>query len=124
MRTTTRNWATLGILLALLGLVTFQGYAYYFRLTLSLGPRVILQPWLLRQGYLLYEQIADEHSPLVSLLLAAAAPLLPGDGPSLAKWALVLLLSATTLLVFWAGRRYGGSRAGLLAALFFVCWSP
>ena len=107
----------------LLGLVLFQAWAYAARLPLSLGPRVILQPWLLRRGFVLYENIADLHSPLLSLILAALAPWV-SDGLVLAKGVLVALLSLTTLLTFVVGWRKIGWLAGLWAASFFVLWSP
>lgn len=110
-------------LCGLLGLVLFQAWAYAARLPLSLGPRVILQPWLLQRGFVLYENIADLHSPLLSLILAALRPLVP-DGLALAKGALVALLTLTTLLTFVAGWRKIGWPAGLWAACFFVVWSP
>jgi len=99
-----------------------QAGAYTTALPLSLGPRVILQPWLLRQGYLMYEQIVDIHSPLMPLAISALAPLIP-DGLTLAKLVQVGLLSATTLLTFLAAWRVSGPGWGLWAAAFFVAWS-
>jgi hypothetical protein len=107
----------------LLGLALLQAWAYYFKFPLSLGPRVILQPWLLQRGFVLYEMIADLHSPLMPLTLAALRPLFP-DGLQLAKLALVALISCTTLLTFLVGRRRIGWLGGLWAACFFVVWSP
>jgi hypothetical protein len=111
------------VLGGLLGLVLFQAWAYAARLPLSLGPRVILQPWLLQRGFVLYENIADLHSPLLSLLLAAWVPWVP-DGLALAKGALVALLTLTTLLTFVVAWRKVGWPAGLWAAGFVVVWSP
>ena len=99
-----------------------QALAYYYVLPLSLGPRVVLQPWLMRQGYLLYEHIADEHSPLMYLLLSAVQPLAP-DGLVLAKIVLVSLIGITTLLAFWAGHISGGWLAGVCSAFFLAIWS-
>jgi len=118
-----QRWMPLLVLCVLLGLVLFQAWAYYDRMPLSLGPRVILQPWLLQRGFVLYENIADLHSPLMSLILAALRPWVP-DGLALAKLVLVVLLSLTTLLTFVVGWRKLGWLAGLWAACFFVVWSP
>ncbi len=110
-------------LLGLAGLLLFQAWAYLDILTLSLGPRVIFQPWLMRLGYLPYENIADQHSPLMPLILTALTPLF-ADGLVLAQTVLVALLSLSTLLAFLAGRRSAGWLGGLGAAFFFVLWSP
>jgi hypothetical protein len=100
-----------------------QGASYYSKLVLSLGPRVILQTWLVRQGYWLYEQIADEHMPLMTIILRAARGFAPDELLS-AKLVLAVTIGVTTLLVFWAGSRTRSVGTGLLAALFFALWSP
>jgi hypothetical protein len=110
-------WATVG------GAVLFQAYAYYFKLQLSLGPRVILAPWLLRHGFVLYQTMVDIHAPLMSLLLAALSSVVP-DGLTLAKLVLVALLSTTTLLTFLATKRHAGWVAGIWAVFWFALWSP
>jgi len=117
------RWLPLTTLVALAALVAFQAWVYSTRLQLSLGPRVILQPWLLHRGFLMYENAADLHTPLMPLILSALVPLIP-DGLERAKLALVGLLSLTTLLVFAASLRRAGWWIGLLGAAFFVLWSP
>jgi len=117
-----RSKTTLGWLLTLIATVA-QALAYYYALPLSLGPRVILQPWLMQQGYLIYEHIADEHTPLMYLLLLAVQPLI-SNGLLLAKIVLISLISMTTLLTFWAAARTGGWLAGVCSVLFFTIWSP
>ena len=117
-----RAWTWLGFVL-LAGLLLFQAFAYYSRLTLSLGPRVIFQPWALQHGLLMYENLADQHSPLMPLVLSALVPVIP-DGLRLAKIVLVVLVTLTTLLTFLAARRYAGRAAGIAAAFVFVLWSP
>jgi len=120
----TRSWLLpVLVLSALVGSLLFQAFAYYFRLTLSLGPRVIFQPWVLQRGFLLYENIADQHSPLMPLILMPLVPVF-SDGLRLAKVVLVALISLSTLLTFLAGQRAAGWIAGIGAALFFVIWSP
>ena len=100
-----------------------QALAYYYALPLSLGPRVILQPWLMRQGYLLYEHIADEHPPLMYLLLSAVQPFV-SDSLVLAKITQISLICMITLLTFWAGQHTGGWLVGICSAFFFGIWSP
>lgn len=117
------RWCPLLCTLGLLALLCFQAFAYYFKLDLSLGPRVVLEPWLLRHGYLLYDNVVDHHTPLMSVILTTLAPLCL-DGLSCAKIVLVTLISLSSLLTFWAARRAVGWVGGLGATLFFVIWSP
>lgn len=110
--------------LAVLGVcVLIQAHAYASVLPLSLGPRVIMQPWLMTlPGHIVYEQIADQHTPLLPMVLSWFAPL-PVEGWRLASLALVALLSLSTVLTWWAARRAAGPLGGVLAAVFFVCWT-
>lgn len=117
------RWLPWVALSGLLGLLIFQIWAYYHKLPLSLGPRVILQPWLLKRGFVMYEDIVDLHSPLMPLIIATLTPLIP-DGLSLARLILVALLSLSTLLTFVVGWRTIGWLGGFGAACFFVVWSP
>jgi hypothetical protein len=110
-------------LAALFSLLFFQAWAYSSKLPLSLGPRVILQPWLLQHGFVQYQNIADLHTPLMPLTLAALTPLVP-DGLALARLTLVALITLTALLTFVLGRRMVGWPGGLWAAYFFVLCSP
>jgi hypothetical protein len=121
------SWMVAAAALIALGLSAAQAAAYYFRLELSLGPRVILQPWLLERGFVMYEQLADLHSPLMPLALAALRTLIP-DGLQLAKLTLVGLLSLSTMLTCAAVSRTlrngpAGALAGLWATAHFVSWS-
>jgi hypothetical protein len=118
-----RNWLPLLAWSGLAALILFQAWAYYFRLPLSLGPRMILQPWLLQNHLILYENIGDQHIMVLPFLFVLLRHLVP-DGLLLAQLVQVALISLTTLLTFVAGRRTAGWLGGLLAALFFVAWSP
>lgn len=109
--------------LLLVVIIVAQAKAYLSIWPLSLGPRVVLQPWLMRQGYLLYVNIADEHAPLMYLWLLAIQPLTPNSLEA-AKLTLVGLISISVLLTFWAGQQNGGWLSGLFSALFFALWSP
>jgi hypothetical protein len=81
---------------------------------------VALLPWLLRRGAVLYRDVADQHPPLVPLLLA----LVDGD-PGLPLRAVTVGLQALTLaLTYAAARRWGGGAAGLGALLLAALWAP
>jgi hypothetical protein len=111
------------VLVLLAGLIAFQAYAYFYKLTLSLGPRVILQPWAMQNGAVIYENLVDVHTPLMPLAITEMRYLIPG-GLRLAKLLVVGLLSLSTLVTFSAGLRKIGWWGGLWAAGFFVIWSP
>jgi hypothetical protein len=111
------------ILASLLGLLAFQSWAYYHALPITLGPRVILEPWLLHRGFVMYESIVDIHAPLMPLLIATLATLIE-DGLKLGKLLLAALLSLTTLLTFLVVWRKAGWLYGLWAAGVLVIWSP
>ncbi len=100
-----------------------QSWAYYSYLPLSLGPRVILQPWMMHQGRLLYRDIGDEHAPLMYFILTILYSFVQ-NGPLLARCVLISLLTMNVWLAFWVGKSFGGTTAGVLSALFFGLWSP
>jgi hypothetical protein len=118
-----RRGPNLLALAVLAGLIGFQAYAYFYKLTLSLGPRVIMQPWAMQNGAVIYENLADLHTPLMPLIISLLRYLIP-EGLRLAKLTQVGLLSLSTLLIFVAGKRKSGWWGGLWAAGFFVVWSP
>jgi hypothetical protein len=107
----------------LIGMLGFQAYAYYYRLPLSLGPRVILQPWMQRAGYVPYEEIVDLHMPLMPILLQGLSGLGLGE-LRLAKVLVVGLLTLTTLLTFIFAKRAAGMSWGLWAVFYILVWSP
>jgi hypothetical protein len=118
-----QKWLPMISLTGLICLFVFQTWFFYNKLPLSLGPRVILQPRLLKNGFVMYENIADLHSPLMPLTISALLPLLP-DGLNLAQLVLFSLISLSMLLTFFVGYIKGGWMVGLFAAFFFSVWSP
>ena len=77
----------------------------------------------MQRGFVIYENIADLHTPLMPLLISALTPWIP-NGLKLAKLTLVALLSISALLTFIQGKRLSGWSGGLWAFGFFVVWSP
>jgi hypothetical protein len=107
---------------AVAGLILLQLYLFTTRFPLSLGPRVILQPWLIQQGRVMYEDLVDMHSPLMPMLLALLRWGIP-DGLALAKTVLAALFSAGLMLTALTAKRLAGAWAGLWAAALMALWS-
>jgi hypothetical protein len=78
------------------------------RLSITADPRMVLQPWLLNQGFIPYLHIADEHSPLLPQLLAWLQIMVNHDAILALRIAQVVTLTLLfTLLNGWLWRRYG-----------------
>ncbi len=88
-----------------------------------MGPHIILEPWLLLQGWGMYRELPDHHTPLMPLLMALAQGIL-GDELRAGKLVLVGLLLLTLGLVYVLTARLGSKNAALWAAVLFVGWSP
>jgi hypothetical protein len=109
--------------LGLIGLLLYQAWLFYYKMPLSLGPRVIFEPWALRNGAVLFENLVDIHPPLMPWLLVVLGWVIP-DELLLAKLVLIGLLSLSSLLTFLVARRFFGNWAGLASAACFVLWAP
>lgn len=103
-------------------LAGFNSALYYSIQTLSLGPHVILEPWLINQGFRMYDQLTDNHSPLMPQLFSLGQLVVP-NGLYLARLALVGLIFLIGILTFILARRIAGDLAGILAVIFFASWS-
>ena len=77
----------------------------------------------MQRDYLIYKDIADEHSPLMYFLLLIVQPLVPNSLEA-AKLTLALLIGIIALLTLWTGYKSGGWLAGTFSVLFFALWSP
>ncbi|HMA35942.1 MAG TPA: hypothetical protein VKY74_15875 [Chloroflexia bacterium] len=78
-----------------------------------------LFPWLLRDGWVLYRDVRDQHGPL----LPAALALLPDPGAAGPQFAAtVALLVLTALLTALAAWRTHGPIAALLATGVYALW--
>lgn len=110
-----------GISIALLGIC--QTLAYYFYLPIGMGPHVILEPWLINQGWRLYQELPDHHPPLMQYWMAFAQQVI-GDELRAGKLMLVVLLLVIFGLVYLLTRQTASRQAALLAIVFFVFWSP
>lgn len=116
------HWRAVLALVGLAVILGLQTWAYSTRFHLSLGPRVILQPWLIQRGAVIYENILDIHTPMMTVLMAALRYFVP-DGFVLAKLTLLALIALSTILTFLCGKQKIGWLGALWAAWFFMTWS-
>jgi hypothetical protein len=100
-----------------------QTLAYYFYLPIGMGPHIILEPWLLNQGWRIYQELSDHHTPLMQYLMAFAQQII-GDELRAGKLVLVTLLLIIFGLVYLLTRQRASRQAALLSIVFFVFWSP
>jgi hypothetical protein len=117
------NWKAVSAVLGLIGLLAFQLAAFNYRLALSLGPVVLLQPKLQQNGWAIYENIADQHSPLMPILMQGLRAF-STDGLRNARLVLMGLIALITTLVFISARKVTNWGFALWASFFFVLWSP
>jgi len=108
-------------ILLCVGVSTSLALFFTTRLSITADPRMVLQPWLLNQGFIPYLHIADEHSPLLPHLLAWLQTSLENDG----ILALRLAHAATLTLLFalvstWLWTRYGLWAAAAGMAFFWA----
>ena len=123
------------------GVCAFQAWAYAFRLDLSLGPRVILEPWLLHRGFTIYSSLLDIHTPLMPFTLALVHGIAPSElrAAQITQVSLVTLTTLLVALVTWSMTRsliadhqsqkvtFQPGTAWMVAAaaaVFFVLFSP
>ncbi len=102
-------------------LVITLGHAYLF--DIRMNSRMVLQPWLLWNGFVQYQHIADEHAPLLPQLLAWLLPVFHGDALLTARVVHAFLIGSTVFgSVLWA-RSVSGRRAAIATGAFFLAWS-
>lgn len=108
----------LGVFFA--SVITF-GHAYLF--DIRMNSRMVLQPWLLWNGFIQYQHIADEHAPLLPQWLAWLLPLFRGDALLAARATYAFLIGSTVFAsVLWA-RSVSGPWAAIATGAFFLAWS-
>ena len=91
------------------------------RLPITADPRMVLQPWLLNQGFIPFLHIADEHSPLLPHLLAWVQSLVGNDGILALRLAHGTTLTLLFVLVSsWLWMRYGIWAAAAGIAFFWA----
>ncbi|MBI2841644.1 MAG: hypothetical protein HYX75_25285 [Acidobacteria bacterium] len=111
-----------GILAATAVLIASLLIAFVCWFPLSLGPRVVLEPYLLTQGFSHYTDIVDQHEPaltavVVLLIRAGLSPITAATAVFLAIQGVIVV---SLLLV---GRRFG-EWVGVLAVLLYAASAP
>jgi hypothetical protein len=89
-------------------------------LPIRINSRVVLQPWLLQQGFIPYVQIGDEHAPLLPHILSWISPFFNGDGLYTAR---VFHSGLIGLIIFssvWFAFNQGGRWAGIACGAYFL----
>lgn len=95
-------------IVVVLGISALLAVFFTTRLSITADPRMVLQPWLLNQGFIPYLHIADEHSPLLPHLLAWVQMLVNGDAIMALRLSHTVTLTALfALLTGWLWHRHG-----------------
>ena len=106
-------------------LLIIQALTHLFWLTPAAHSGQVAIPWMMIEGKTLFGDIWEQHAPGSSLLAAAAFRLIDIDRGLLVKLLNILLVVASTALVFVLAKRVAGDEwAGLLGAAAFVWWAP
>lgn len=97
------------------------GYMKFFPLVLN--QRVILQPFLLVNGFIPYEHIADQKSPLLPELIAWILPLFSYDAVLTARFTHVVFISLAMLICLLWTYKMGGGWALIATGAYVLAWS-
>jgi len=105
------------------GLILLLVLAAQLLFPLSLGPRVVLEPWLLTEGFALYSDVVDQHEPAlptgVALFVRIGLPPV-----SAARLVFLLIHIATLSLLYPAAEKLAGRGAGLAALILYGAMTP
>ena len=108
-------------IVVVLGISALLAVFFTTRLSITADPRMVLQPWLLNQGFIPYLHIADEHSPLLPHLLAWVQMLVNGDAIMALRLSHTVTLTALfALLTGWLWHRHG---TWAMVAGFAFAWA-
>lgn len=89
-------------------------------LPVRVNSRVVLQPWLLQQGFIPYVQIGDEHAPLLPHILSWISPLFRGDALLTARIVHAALIGFIIFASVWFAFNAGGRWAGIACGAYFL----
>ncbi|MCY3832852.1 MAG: glycosyltransferase family 39 protein [Chloroflexi bacterium] len=109
----------------LVALLNLQILTHLFWLAPAAHSGQVAIPWMMNQGMTLFGDIWEQHAPGSSLLAAAAIALIDIDPGALVKMLNILLVIASTALVFLLAKQVADDEwAGLLGAAAYAWWVP
>jgi hypothetical protein len=115
------SFATWSLLPLLFSGVIIAVHAFIF--DINADPRLVLQPWLLNNGFIPYVNIADEHTPLLPVILAIVMRILHQDAITTLRLAHGTIIGITAFVgIMWVLRKHGRF-AALATALFLFAYS-
>ncbi len=122
-RSSTSGLRLAGFLGISLAVAVTISLAHLFLFPSLLNCRVILHPVLLRNGFISYQHIPDQKTPLLPLLLSWTLPMFHGDAVANARTVHALLIGAMVMLCMTWSYRWGGPWALAATGLFLLAWS-
>lgn len=96
-------------------------HALFFNVRVN--SRMVLQPWLLQQGFIPYVHIGDEHSPLLPYILSWLSPLFNDDALFTARIVHVGLIWLIVAVCIWTVFDKAGRWAALACSAYFFAMS-
>lgn len=112
---------------ALLALLLFiQSITHLFWLNIAAHSGQVAIPWMMNQGKSLFGDLWEQHAPGSTWIAAAAQRILPIEPIDVSRLLNLLLVLATTLLVYQLAKRLANHNeiAGLAAAVVWFWWEP
>ena len=111
------------ILLAILAAQTVTHLAW---LPISAHSGQVAIPWMMNRGMRLFDTLIEQHAPGSSLMGALVQQVVPAEPVLAVRFANLLLVLATTVLVYMLAARLSDDRplVGAAAALVWFWWEP
>lgn len=110
------------ISIGLLGVILLQLYLLV-NSSFTVWPEMILYPWLMQNNYILYKDIINPYTPLLSLILSSFFSVF-GTGINNLKILTYLIILLTNVTVFWSVYKLSkDTKKAILASLIYVLLS-
>ncbi len=112
--------------LTLLVILAAQTVSHLAWLPISAHSGQVAIPWMMNRGMRLFDTLIEQHAPGSSLVGALAQQAIPAEPLLAIRFANLLLVLATTVLVYVLAARLSDGRAwvGVAAALVWFWWEP
>lgn len=115
------RWAMAFLFTSVVAFVMSWGYMTQFPIVLN--QRVILQPFLLVNGFIPYQHIADQKSPLLPQFIAWILPFFAHDAVQTARFTHVALITLTLMICLLWTYKMGGGWALIASGAYVLAWS-